>query len=410
MKTAEIKASVQQIDGGSILTPAGFRAAGLHAGLRYSKKDLGAILSDAPASCAAVYTQSAVQAAPLLITKESIQTEGKLQAVVVNSACANACTGEQGMMDARRMREAAAEKFRLPVQYTAVASTGVIGEYMKMDKILNGIDKLEPTSEPSAAEDFAISIMTTDTKTKSCCYQAAIGGRTVTMGGAAKGSGMIHPNMATMLGFITTDAAVDSAFLQQALSSVTDETFNQITVDGDTSTNDMVLVLANGLAGNESLVPGEEGWDTFLELLKLTSEDLAKQIAADGEGAEKLIEVNVRGMESKEAARQMAKTIIGSNLVKTAACGADANWGRIIAAMGRSGTAFNPDETSISFGSIKVLKDGVPLHFSEEEAKKYLENDFFVINVELKQGSESGTAWGCDLTYDYVRINASYRS
>lgn len=410
MKTAEIKTSVQQIDGGSILTPAGFQAAGLHAGLRYSKKDLGAILSEVPASCAAVYTQSAVQAAPLLVTKESIQAEGKLQAVVVNSACANACTGEQGMMDARRMREAAAEKFGLPVQYTAVASTGVIGEYMKMDKILKGIDNLAPSSEQAAAGDFASSIMTTDTKTKTCCYQAVIGGRTVTMGGAAKGSGMIHPNMATMLGFITTDAAVDSAFLQQALSSVTDETFNQITVDGDTSTNDMVLVLANGKAGNKSLMPGEEGWDTFLELLKLTSEDLAKQIAADGEGAEKLIEVNVRGMESKEAARQMAKTIIGSNLVKTAACGADANWGRIIAAMGRSGAAFSPDETSISFGRIPVLKDGVPVLFSEEEAKKYLQNDFFEINVELKQGSESGTAWGCDLTYDYVRINASYRS
>jgi glutamate N-acetyltransferase / amino-acid N-acetyltransferase len=410
MKTLHPVALIQQVNQGNILSPKGYKAAGVHAGLRYSRKDIGVILSDRPAACAAVYTQSAVQAAPLDVTRESIAIEQTLQGVIVNSACANACTGSQGLKDAYEMRNQAAKQFGLPDHYIAVASTGVIGEYMQMDKIKKGISILEPTGSIHAAEDFETAILTTDTGTKNCGYEAVINGRKVTMGGAAKGSGMIHPNMATMLGFITTDAAIESAELQNALSAVTDATFNQITVDGDTSTNDMVLVLANGEAGNDKLSPAHPEWSLFLELLKKTSENLAKQIARDGEGATKLVEVNVLGMKTKHDAQAMAKTIIGSSLVKTAVYGSDANWGRIIAAMGRSGLAFDPEKVTISFGNINVLHQGEPVSFSEEDAKAYLANNNIFIEVFLEEGSEQGTAWGCDLTYDYVKINASYRS
>ncbi|MGW8425969.1 bifunctional ornithine acetyltransferase/N-acetylglutamate synthase [Peribacillus simplex] len=410
MKTLQPVEEIKQIQEGNILIPQGFKASGVHAGLRYSKKDVGIIFTDVPASAAAVYTQNVVQAAPINVTKDSIAVNGKLHGIVVNSACANACTGEQGLKDANEMRKLAAQKFGLKDHSFAVASTGVIGEFMEMEKVKKGIESLQPENTPEAAEAFGTAILTTDIVTKSCGYETIIDGKTVKMGGAAKGSGMIHPNMATMLGFITTDAVIEPDDLQQALSSITNDTFNQITVDGDCSTNDMVLVLANGEANNEPLTPDHPEWSIFLELLKQTSENLAKQIAKDGEGATKLIEVNVHGMPTKQDSQMMAKTIVGSNLVKTAAFGADANWGRIIAAMGRSGVEFNPDQTTIVFGDIVVLNDGEPVMFSEEEAKAYLENESIIINVYLKDGNESGTAWGCDLTYDYVKINGSYRS
>lgn len=410
METLKSANNINKIEDGNILTVRGFKAAGVHAGLRYSKKDLGVIFSEVPASCAAVYTQSLVQAAPLIVTKDSIQKEETIQAVVVNSACANACTGAQGLKDAYEMRAICADKFSLPEHYVAVASTGVIGEYMQMEKIKTGIWQLEPDSTTSSAEDFQTAILTTDTVMKHVAYEAVIDGTRVTMGGAAKGSGMIHPNMATMLGFITTDVKIESKYLQKALSEVTDVTFNQITVDGDTSTNDMVIVLANGLAGNQSLTPEHEDWDVFVELLKNVSTDLAKMIAKDGEGATKLIEVNVTGASSKKDAQIIAKTIVGSNLVKSAVYGADANWGRIIGAMGRSGAEFNPHQVDIYFGDINVLKNSEPVTFSEEEAAEYLKGHTVVINVQLFEGNESGTAWGCDLTYDYVKINASYRT
>ncbi len=410
MNTLQPVEEIKQIQEGNILMPQGFKASGVHAGLRYSKKDVGIIFTDVPASAAAVYTQNVVQAAPINVTKDSIAVTGKLHGIVVNSACANACTGEQGLKDANEMRKLAAQKFGLEDHSFAVASTGVIGEFMEMEKVRSGIEALQPENTPEAAEAFGTAILTTDIVTKSCGYETIIDGKIVKMGGAAKGSGMIHPNMATMLGFITTDAVIEPHDLQQALSSITNDTFNQITVDGDCSTNDMVLVLANGEANNESLTPDHPEWSIFLELLKQTSENLAKQIAKDGEGATKLIEVNVHGMHTKQDSQMMAKTIVGSNLVKTAAFGADANWGRIIAAMGRSGVGFNPDQTTIVFGDIVVLKDGEPIMFSEEEAKAYLENESIIIHVYLKDGNESGTAWGCDLTYDYVKINGSYRS
>ncbi|PLS15487.1 N-acetylglutamate synthase [Bacillus sp. M6-12] len=410
MKTLNPVESIQHIQAGNILSPEGYSAAGVHAGLRYSKKDMGAVLSEVPASCAAVYTLNTFQAAPLAVTRESISQEGKIQAVIVNSACANACTGEQGLADAYEMREAAAQKFTIPNHYVAVASTGVIGEYMQMDKIKQGIQAMVPNNDVSSANDFEVAILTTDTVTKNCGYEAEIDNKKIKMGGAAKGSGMIHPNMATMLGFITTDASIETADLQAALSSVTDETFNQITVDGDTSTNDMVLVMANGKAGNKPLNAEHPDWAVFLTLLRTTCEDLAKQIAKDGEGATKLIEVKVQGMGTQKEARQIAKTIIGSNLVKTAVYGSDANWGRIIGAMGRSEVAFNPDKVSISFGNICLLDHGRPIAFSEKDAKAYLDQDNIVINVFLEEGKEEGIAWGCDLTYDYVKINASYRT
>lgn len=405
-----VKQKIQEIENGTILSVPGFKSAGVHAGLRYAKKDIGVILSEKPAASAAVFTTNVFQAAPLTVTKDSLRQDRTIQAIIVNSACANACTGEQGMRDAYAMRKMAAEHLGVKEQHVAVASTGVIGEYMKMDKIQSGINQLSPAGDPGSAEAFQTAILTTDTVTKGCAYQAEIGGKLVTMGGAAKGSGMIHPNMATMLGFITTDATIDSISLQHALSKVTNETFNQITVDGDTSTNDMVMVLANGYAEHDMLSPQHQDWDCFVELLKVVSEDLAKKIAKDGEGATKLIEVQVTGANGKADAQKIAKTIVGSNLVKSAMYGSDANWGRIIGAMGRSGVSFDPNQVDISFGNILVLNNGQPVPFSEEAALQYLQSNTITIHVKMNEGIESAIAWGCDLTYDYVKINASYRS
>jgi glutamate N-acetyltransferase / amino-acid N-acetyltransferase len=401
---------IKEIPDGGILNPKGFQCGGVHAGLRYNKLDLGMIVSETPGSCAAVYTTSHFQAAPLLVTQESIGQEGILQALVVNSACANACTGEQGYQDALKMRSLAASKLGIPEHHVAVASTGVIGEYLQMDKIEAGISKLALGNMADEAEAFQTAILTTDTVMKQSCFSAEIDSRTIVMGGAAKGSGMIHPNMATMLGFLTTDAAIDSEHLSTALKEVTNTTFNQITVDGDVSTNDMVLVMANGAAGNNPLSPDHPEWPVFLNLLKESCASLAKQIAKDGEGATKLIEVCVEGAMTNEEAGVIAKKIAGSNLVKTAVYGADANWGRIIGAIGQSRAVVNPKTVDISLGSIKMLEDSTPIPFDEEQAKAYLMGDKVQIFVDLNLGTGHGMAWGCDLSYDYVKINASYRT
>ncbi|MBD1383447.1 bifunctional ornithine acetyltransferase/N-acetylglutamate synthase [Metabacillus arenae] len=401
---------VNKIENGTVITPKGFKADGIHIGLRHSKKDLGIIFSEVPANSAAVYTQSHFQAAPLLVTQQSIAKEGKLQAVVVNSAIANACTGEKGLEDANEMRKLCANKFSLSEHYVAVASTGVIGEYLNMDLISKGIQELKPGAETASADSFEQAILTTDLVQKNACVQVEIDGKTVTIGGASKGSGMIHPNMATMLGFVTTDAAIDTASLHEALREVTNQSFNQITVDGETSTNDMVLVMANGLAENQPLNSSHPQWDTFKFALKLVSEELAKQIAKDGEGATRLIEVNVCGAESEKDARVISKKIVGSNLVKTAVYGADANWGRIIGAIGHSDAAVDPSKVSVYLKDICLFKEGTPQSFSEEDATKYLQNKTVVFDIFLNIGEGNGTAWGCDLTYDYVKINASYRT
>lgn len=408
MQTLSQTADILEIAGGTVVSPQGFKAAGLHAGIKNAKKDLGIIVSDIPASSAAVYTTSQVQAAPLLVTQQSIAAEGLIQAVIVNSGCANACTGKKGYEDALEMRKSAAVQFGFEEMHVAVASTGVIGEHLQMDKIHAGVKRLVP--DQSGAEDFQTAILTTDLVEKTSCFSAEIGGKTVTMGGAAKGSGMIHPNMATMLAFVTTDASIGSQPLQQALKQVTNNTFNQITVDGDTSTNDMVLVMANGLAGNDELTPLHKDWEVFVQLLAKTCESLAKQIAKDGEGATKLIEVEVAGADNDEEARMAAKQIVGSNLVKTAVFGADANWGRIMGALGQSKAAITPETVDISIGPVTMLKNSEPQLFSEEAAAAYLKEETIHIAVNLHRGTGEGKAWGCDLSYDYVKINASYRT
>ena len=405
----EVKEFIKAIDGG-ILTPKGFVAEGIHAGLRYSHNDLGIIYSEVPAQAAAVYTLNSYQAAPIHVTKESIAKNGTLQALVVNSACANACTGERGQKDAEMMRAAVAEKLSLSPYEVAVASTGVIGQFLEIDKITAGIKEIKLTKDKAGEAGFEKAILTTDTCTKKCAFEAQINGVTVSMGGAAKGSGMIHPNMATMLGFITTDANIEQKSLERALRKVTDVSFNQITVDGDTSTNDMVLVMANGMAENEPLTEKHPDWYVFMSLLKETCECLAKKIARDGEGATKLVEVHVTGAETDQEAKAIAKSVIASNLVKTAVYGADANWGRIVGAMGSSNIPFNQERVSISFGPVEVFHHGTPVIFDEEKASEYLLGEEVRIYIQLADGLGEGKAWGCDLTYDYVKINASYRT
>lgn len=405
-----VQDTITRVEEGSIITPAGFYAAGVHTGVKRKRNDLGMIYCDKPANAAAVYTLNVIQAAPLKVTKESIAEAGKIQAIIVNSGNANACTGKQGEQDAYQMRRETASRFNLPDHYVAVASTGIIGLEMPMDKIIPGIQSLEPEATASSAGAFNQSILTTDVFTKSTCYQGKINGKTVTMAGSAKGSGMIEPNMGTMFGFVTTDATIEPPMLDLALKEVTNRTFNCITVDGDTSTNDMVVVMASEQVEHDTLTPEHEDWGQFVELLKQTCEDLAKMIARDGEGATKLIEVEVSGAADQQQAGQVAKSVVGSSLVKTAVYGADANWGRVIAAVGYSGVEINPDTIDMFIGPIQLLEHSQPASYSEEEASAYLKADTVKITVDLNVGKGTGKAWGCDLTYDYVRINASYRS
>ncbi|MCD7034949.1 bifunctional ornithine acetyltransferase/N-acetylglutamate synthase [Metabacillus sp. GX 13764] len=403
-----IAAEITKVSEGNAASPKGFSADGVHCGLRYEKKDIGILFSKVPANCAAVYTQSHFQAAPLQVTRESIAEEGKIQALLVNSGIANACTGKKGLLDAYEMRSLAAAKLGIKEHHVAVASTGVIGEHLKMDLIEKGVEMLNPV--PEGGSSFHTAILTTDTCEKSSCWQFKADGKTITVGGAAKGSGMIHPNMATMLGFISTDANVEADALQEALKNITNHTFNQITVDGETSTNDMVLVMANGCAENEPLNRNHKDWDIFCDTLQIVCEELAKSIARDGEGATKLIEANVSGARTDEEARVVAKKIVGSSLVKSAVYGEDANWGRIIGAMGHSNAYMEPAGIDIYLGGHCMLEAGEPQSFSEELAKAYLQGEEITIGVDLHVGEGKGTAWGCDLTYDYVKINASYRT
>ena len=394
----------------NVITPKGYRAGGMHCGLKYKRSDLGMIYSEVPASVAGVFTTSTIQAAPVQLTKKVMYEAKKMQAIVANSGNANACTGKQGYENARAMQEAAAKKLGIDPKTVGVASTGVIGEQMNMPPVLKGIEALYLGTSSENAIQISQAILTTDTVTKTTSYQFEVDGKTVTLSGVAKGSGMIAPNMATMLAFLTTDANISSEHLQEALVSITDATYNSITVDGDTSTNDTVLVMANGLAENEPLTPEHSSWNDFVAVLKAASEDLSKMIAKDGEGATKLVEVNVAGAPSVEDARKVAKTIVGSPLVKTAMYGNDANWGRIIAAIGYSEVDIVPEKVTIAIGDETVLENGEPVAFSEENALCQLDRSEVIINVELGIGEADGRAWGGDLTYDYVKINGSYRS
>jgi glutamate N-acetyltransferase/amino-acid N-acetyltransferase len=401
---------MKRISGKNIATPRGFKAVGIHCGLKHKKHDLAVLLSEVPASVAGVFTTNAIQAAPLVVTKEVVNQTKQMQAVIINSGNANACTGKQGMIDALTMQEKTAEQFGIAANLVGVASTGVIGEKLNMEPLLKGIKQLKPTSTLEGSIQFSQAILTTDTVMKNTAYRTEVDGKEITIAGTAKGSGMIEPNMATMLGFITTDAKIDSVHLQEALKSVTDVTFNSITVDGDTSTNDMVLVLANGMAENQPLSPAHPDWDSFTQTLHAVAQDLAKMIAKDGEGATKLIEVEVDGAVTDAEARKIAKTVVGSPLVKTAVFGCDANWGRVIAAVGYSGASVDPLGITINIGDTTVVTEGEPVSFSEEELLLYLKQPEVKIFVGLNKGSGNGIAWGCDLTYDYVQINASYRS
>ena len=392
---------------GTIASPLGFSADGLHAGFKKKKLDFGWIVSEVPASVAGVYTTNKVIAAPLLVTKASIQKSQKLQAIVVNSGVANSCTGQQGLDAAYEMQRLTAQKLKIKPDLVGLASTGVIGEQLPMDALKNGLSQILVSGK---AEDFAEAILTTDTCTKTCVVTEEFGSDLVTMAGVAKGSGMIHPNMATMLAFITCDANISSATLQAALSQHVETTFNQITVDGDTSTNDMVLVMANGCRQNEEILPDTEEFEKFSKMLRYLMADLAKKIAKDGEGATKLIEVNVRHAKDEQSGRMIAKSVVGSSLVKTAIFGQDPNWGRILAAIGYARADVSVDNIDIWIEGIPVMQASSPVAFDTEETSDAMAGELLTLTIDLHDGDAEAQAWGCDLSYDYVKINALYRT
>jgi glutamate N-acetyltransferase / amino-acid N-acetyltransferase len=369
-------------------------------------KDLGLLFSELPCETAAVFTRNALKGAPLVVTREAVEGAG-VRAVVVNSGIANAATGWQGIEDARVMQELVAEALGTKVAEVAVASTGVIGVRLPMDRIAAGIRE---AAGELGGDGFAEAILTTDTREKEAVARVEVGGKTVTVGGTAKGSGMIHPNMGTMLAFLTTDAAVEKKCLEETLRLATDRTFNRVTVDGDTSPSDMALLMANGAAGNAPLSLDSPDYPVFAEAVEDVARELAKGISRDGEGATRLVEVVVEGAASEEEAAALAKSIVGSNLVKTAVFGEDANWGRVITAMGYSGVAFDPEGVDLWFGHVNVFSHGEPVPHEEAEANATLAGGEVRITARLGEGDASASAWGCDLSYEYVRINGSYRT
>jgi glutamate N-acetyltransferase / amino-acid N-acetyltransferase len=392
-----------------VTAASGFVAAGVGCGVRDAgRRDLGLLFSELPCETAAVFTRNAVWGAPLLVTREAVESGG-VRAVVANSGNANAATGERGIEDARAMQALGAEALGLEAGEVAVASTGVIGVRLPMDRISSGISAASGDLG-EGDEGFAESILTTDTRAKEAVARVEMGGRTVTVGGTAKGSGMIHPNMGTMLAFLTTDAAVEKTCLNETLSRVTDRTFNRVTVDGDTSPSDMALLMANGAAGNEPLTLDSPDYPAFAEAVEDVARTLAREIARDGEGATRLVEVTVKGAASEESAAALAKSVVGSSLVKAAVFGEDANWGRVLTAMGYSGEVFDPEGVELWFGPIEVFSGGEPVPHEEAEANATLAAGEVKITVRLSEGDASAAAWGCDLSYEYVRINGSYRS
>lgn len=389
--------------------PKGYKADGVHAGLRKNpeKKDMGWLYSQVPAQAAGTYTTNQFQAAPTKLTKQIINQDHQLQAMVMNTAIANSVTGQQGMIDALKMQKLAADKLQIPNDMVGVASTGLIGELLPMDTIAQGIDQLQLLDNDYVTE----AVLTTDKHTKTITTQLTIDGKTVTISGFCKGSGMIHPKMATMLGFVVTDAKIADGELQPMLSHEVDATFNQITVDGDTSTNDMVVTMANGLADNTPIQnDGSENYQSFISAYNAVLSELAQDIAADGEGSTKLVEVNVEHAATHDDAQKVAKAIVGSNLVKAAIFGEDANWGRIIAAIGQTNASVDVENTSVWLNDLPLVSHSHSADFDEEQMKQSLQNNKITILVDLNAGEATGQAWGCDLTYNYVRINATYRS
>jgi glutamate N-acetyltransferase/amino-acid N-acetyltransferase len=400
------------IDGG-VCAATGFTAGGIHCGIRKNKtkKDLALIYSEKRASAAAVYTTNLVKGAPLVVTKNHI-ADGFAQAVICNSGNANTCNAN-GIEIAEGMSKLVAETMNINESDVVVASTGVIGQPLDIEPIKNGMEELK-NSLGNNSLDAAEGIMTTDTVVKEIAVSFEIGGKECKIGGIAKGSGMIHPNMATMLVFITTDCAISPEMLKKALSTDIKNTFNMVSVDGDTSTNDMVTVLANGMAGNEEITCDGESFDTFMKALNTITVHLCRMIAGDGEGATKLLECQVNGAKSEDIAKTVAKSVICSSLTKAAMFGADANWGRVLCAIGYSGADVDVTKIDVSFisdkGEILVCKNGAGVEFSEEKAKEILLEKEIVTKIELNDGTSSATAWGCDLTYEYVKINGDYRT
>lgn len=404
------------IDGG-VTAAKGFMAASTAAGIKYKDRtDMAMIYSEVPCKAAGTFTTNVVKAAPVLYDKKIVTESPFVQAVVVNAGIANACTGAEGYGYCEDTAKKAGEELQIPKEAVLVASTGVIGMQLPVEKLEAGIGVMakELSDTREAAHKAACAIMTTDTKPKEVAVTFESGGKTVTVGGMCKGSGMIHPNMCTMLGFITTDAAISKELLQEALSEDVKDTYNMISVDGDTSTNDTVLLLANGKAKNPEITEKNEDYKKFCEALNYVNTEISKMMAGDGEGATALFEVKVVNANTKEEAKILSKSVVCSSLTKAAIYGHDANWGRILCALGYSGVEFDPQKVDLFFesasGKIQIIEDGVAVDYSEEEATKILSEPEVTAIADMKQGNASATAWGCDLTYDYIKINADYRS
>lgn len=408
--------AITKINGG-VTAPKGFLASGLNAGIKnQTKKDMAMVFSSTPCAAAGVFTTNLVKAAPVKWDKEIVTTSPYVQAVVVNSGIANACTGAEGLGYCADTAAEAAAALNIPKTAVLVASTGVIGKQLPIDKIKSGVTALSKVlgSSREDAKLAAEAIMTTDTKSKEVACTLELGGKQVTVAGMCKGSGMIHPNMCTMLCFVTTDVAISHELLQKALSEDVVDTFNMISVDGDTSTNDTVLVMANGQAENTPITKEGEDYKTFCEALHFIMIELSKKIAGDGEGCTCLFEATVIGAKDKNQARTIAKSVVCSSLTKAAVFGHDANWGRILCAMGYSGAQFDPEVVDIwlesKAGTIKIVENGIATDYSEETATKILSEEEVIAKMDIKEGNETATAFGCDLTYEYVKINGDYRS
>ena len=402
---------------GGVTAAKGFEAAGAEAGIKYkNRKDMAIVYSRKPCVLAGTFTSNVVKAAPVLWDKMVVEESPFGQAVIINAGIANACTGKEGYSYCDRTAKAAAKALGIPEESVLVASTGVIGMQLPIDRIEDGVAKLAKLKEATlaAGTQAAEAIMTTDTRSKQVAVEFEVGGVKVTIGGMCKGSGMIHPNMCTMLAFVTTDAVISKELLMKAVKEDVVDTFNMISVDGDTSTNDTLLVMANGMAENPEIKEGTPEYEEFKAALHYINESLAKMMAGDGEGATALFETKVIGADTKEHARILSKSVICSSLTKAAIYGHDANWGRILCALGYSGVQFDPEKIELFFesksGRIQIYKDGVATDYSEEEASKILADPEVTVLVDMKMGNETATAWGCDLTYDYVKINADYRS
>ncbi len=407
---------MKQVEGG-VTAAKGFLAAGVEARVKYqNRKDMALIYSETPCAAAGTFTRNLVKAAPVKWDQKVVEESPFVQAVVVNSGIANACTGGPGMECCRAEAECAGKLLHIPAEAVLVASTGVIGMQMPLERITAGIEQLvrEKKATLQGGSDAARAIMTTDTVPKEIAVETVIGGKTVTLGGMCKGSGMIHPNMCTMLGFLTTDACISAELLKKALRDDVIDTFNMISVDGDTSTNDTVLLLANGLAGNEEITAPGPDYDAFCQALRFVTVYLARKMAGDGEGATALFECRVVGAASKQDARILAKSVICSSLSKAAIFGHDANFGRFLCALGYSGVSFDPENVDLYFdsenGSLHIFSQGCALDYSEEEAAKILSAPEVTVTADMHMGAEEAVAWGCDLSYEYVKINADYRS